>query len=156
MTNELIEPEIAVQKWRDQIEENRRLQQVIADRDAKIEELARLNHQVLFEANRYQALYTTAVDECGSWRNRAHALEAQLDAIGMVVQDAARSLDSISDTAFERVSKLPTPQPSAQPAMPQGPIEDEPFDPPVFLRTPAPAPNGRMHCTPLPAMEGIG
>lgn len=155
MSNELIEPEIAVQKWRDQIEENRRLQHVIADKNAKIEELARLNHQVLFEANRYQALYTTALDECGAWRNRAHILEAQLDAIGMVVQDAARSLDSVADTAFERVSKLPTPVPANQPAMPQGPIEDEPFDPPVFLRTPAPAPNGRMHRTPLPAMEGI-
>jgi hypothetical protein len=59
----LLEPDQAVQKWRDQIEENSRLQHAVADRDARISELAILNHEALFAARHYEAQFEAVKSE---------------------------------------------------------------------------------------------
>jgi hypothetical protein len=158
--------ETAVQNWRDQIEENGRLQQSIADQRAQIEELGRLNAQVLFEAGRFQQDAVFAKSEADFQRRRATMLESSLRALAVVAQQAATSLMETASvgTAACEAEVPPPPLPpitenkaSATEAA-KVPVADSPLadgsDVPLFLRKDAaeaaPAPQPAPVKTPLP------
>lgn len=145
-----LEPDQAVQKWRDQIEENNRLQHELVDQREKIEELARLNHEALFEASRFKNLYDITLFE-RDYLQRANAtLKAKLETVAAVAADGARSIEMVSSMAMAASMAEPDPMP-APPAAPE--VEPEkptateagPMDMPMFL--------DRARATPLPKVE---
>lgn len=145
-----LDPDQAVQKWRDQIEENNRLQHVIADRDDHVEELARLNAQALFEASRYKALYDAMACERDYLQRFNAELRAKLTAVATVANEVAHTIEMLGTMAVLAATTEPppaVPQTSPQPAelgpaparaeapaVSHVPIEDEPMDLPMFLQ----------------------
>lgn len=138
-----LEPDQAVQKWRDQIEENDRLQHVIKDREAQVEELARLNAQALFEARRYCALYNATFDETHALRARCELLAGSISALSIVAEQSANSLFQTIDLARAAAAEpTPKPEPEKLPDLAPAPADDPIDPPPLFLQD--------GHKTPLP------
>lgn len=155
-----LRPDDALQGWRDQIEENARLQHAIADRDEQIEELARLNNQALFEANRYKALYDAAIAERDYLVRVRETMRAKLEAFGSVALDVAHSIENMSTLAILAINAEPAPMPPQPPAdptppptpaEPSPPITPDPLTDPA-LELPAFLTNNTGHVTPLPAV----
>lgn len=147
--SEMLEPDQAVQRWRDQIEENNRLRHHIADCDARIEELARLNHQALFEANRYQSLYSIEADRRDYAERRVAMLEGQIKAIALVSEQASQALRQVAYATIEAATAEPPPAPPREPPpAAHSPISDDPIEPP-------PAFVSKPHATPLPEAVGL-
>lgn len=163
-------PDQALQGWRDQIENNGRLLQTIEDQRRQIEELARLNHEVLFEAGRYKTLAEIAEADAAYQKHVADHRGAALEALAGVAHDMARQLTSFAGRCIDAAridprptTALPTTPSPAQPAAPSAPPrppvekprpaamtshEDETTDLPMFLTGGA-----DRHVTPLPEVR---
>lgn len=166
-------PDQIARQWRDDLEEIRRLENVIADRDDRIDELGRINSQVLFEAQRFKALYDATASERDYLLRAVEVLRAKLGAISGVAADVAGTIANLSsmavDAAAARPEPLPPPQPPAPPVRRPVPADlpkptpvladdDDPL--PIFLtggaepRLDGSAPRTRAFCrTPMPEVR---
>lgn len=132
------EPDQALQQWRDQIEENTRLQHAIADRDVQVEKLGRLNHDVLFEANRYKALYEAVTSERDYLQRKSMALQSRLEAVAGVAAGVARTIEDVADMALLAATSEPPviPPTPADPVAPPTPAEPDPAPAPTAEEVP--------------------
>jgi hypothetical protein len=117
---EALAPDHALQGWRDQIDENGRLRQIIEDQRNQVEDLARLNHDALFEANRYRSLYEIATDDAKYQGRVADHRGAALEALAGVATDMARQLTSFAGRCVDAANVQP-PALRQQPSLPTAP-----------------------------------
>lgn len=168
-------PDQIARQWRDDLEEIQRLEHVIADRDDRIDELGRINSQVLFEAQRFKALYEATTSERDYLLRAVEVLRAKLGAIAGVAADVAGTIANLSSMAVDAAAARPEPLTPPQPAAPPikrpvpadlpkpAPVlaDDEDDDPlPIFLtggterRLDGSSPRQRAFCrTPMPEVR---
>lgn len=166
-------PDQVARQWHDDLEEIRRLDNVIADRDDRIEEMGRINSQVLFEAQRFKALYEATASERDYLLRAVEVLRAKFGAISSVAADVAGTIANLSSMAVDAAAARPEPIPPQPPAAPvkrplpsdlpkPAPVlvddDDEPL--PIFLtggaerRLDGSAPRTRAFCrTPMPEVR---
>lgn len=168
-------PDQIARQWHSDLEEIQRLENVIADRDDRIDELGRINSEVLFEARRFKELYAAVASERDYLLRAVEVLRAKLGAISGVAADVAGTIANLSsmavDAAAARPEPIPPPQPPASPVKRPLPADlpkpapvladaddDEPL--PIFLkggaepRLDGSAPRTRAFCrTPMPEVR---
>jgi uncharacterized protein YhaN len=106
------EPDHALQQWREQIEENARLRQTIEDQREVNEKLARLNHQIHFEADRHRSLHDVAAADRDYYSQMASHYRAKLQTICVVANDVAGTIATLGDMAGTAASDRPDMVPS--------------------------------------------
>lgn len=150
--SDITTPDDAFKAWRDQIAENDRLRRIIVVREEQIADLAKLNHEVLFEAQRYKSISDAVTSERDYLLRSNELYRAKLEATASVANDVAATVANLSsmalDAAAARPEPIPAPPKQDAPLIPRptqrdlpkpkSSIEDEHIDLPVFLRTPLP------------------
>lgn len=95
----ILEPDHALQQWRDQIEENDRLRHQIADRDERIADLSLRNNEAIFAMTQYKAQFEAVRDERDSLQLLAAVYRGKLDAFADVATDVSRTIAGLADQA---------------------------------------------------------
>jgi hypothetical protein len=165
--SETLAPDHALQSWRDQIEQNNRLQHQIEGMRDDAMAVGRELDAAVFSSDRYKALYEIERDKANYFTRAADQRAAALDALGSLATDMARSLTSFAGRCIDAARAdvvLPPQQPApilpatppAPPATPPVPpikpptpiagAADDDKDIPLFLQP------GADHVTPLPAV----
>lgn len=166
-------PDQVARQWHDDLEEIRRLDNVIADRDDRIDELGRINSEALFEARRFKELYAAVASERDYLLRAVEVLRAKLGAISGVAADVAGTIANLSSMAVDAAAARPEPIPQPPAAPIKRPLpsdlpkpapvladadDDEPL--PIFLkggaepRLDGSAPRTRAFCrTPMPEVR---
>lgn len=149
---EITTPDDALKAWREQIAENDRLRRIVVACEEKIAELAQLNREILFEAQRYKEISDTVTLERDYLLRSNESYRAKLEVTSNVASDVAATIANLSSLALdyaaprpEPISAPPVQEAQAEPRQAvrdlpelQPSIEDDHMDLPIFLKTPLP------------------